>query len=74
MMQNAQAEAQRIGISLQDFIRMLMAMYFVNPTSGHVISRDQSLWENARKEIKIGQYIPVKNKKELHTYLKSITS
>lgn len=31
ILRNAQNEAERIGISLQDFIRMLMASYFANP-------------------------------------------
>ena len=73
ILQNAQSEARRIGISLQDFIRMLMATYFANASSIRTISRDQALWNRAQEEIKTGQYTPVKNKKELNTYLDSLT-
>ena len=33
ILQNAQAEAERIGITVQDFIRMLMGTYFSNANS-----------------------------------------
>lgn len=69
---NAQSEAQRIGISLQDFIRMLMATYFANAASIRTISRDQALWERAREEVESGQYTAVKSKKELHAYLDAL--
>lgn len=74
ILQNAQNEAGRIGISLQDFIRMLMATYFANSGSIRMISRDQALWNQAQEEIKTGQYTAVKNKKELNTYLDSLTA
>lgn len=74
ILRNAQSEARRIGISLQDFIRMLMATYFANAASIRTISRDQALWERAGEEIKSGQYIAVKSKKELHAYLDSLSA
>lgn len=73
ILQNAQGEAHRIGISLQDFIRMLMATYFANSRAMGAITREQALWENAQNEIKNGQYTTVKNKKELHTYLDELS-
>ena len=72
ILRNAQHEAQRIGISLQDFIRMLMATYFANSSSIRMISRDQALWGRAKEEINRGQYTTVKNKTELHDYLDSL--
>jgi len=74
ILHNAQTEAHRIGISLQDFIRMLMATYFANAASVRAVSRDQSLWERAQEEIKSGQYTTVKTKKELHAYLDSLNA
>ncbi len=71
---NAQREAQKIGISLQDFIRMLMAMYFARSAPTDMFSRDQALWERAREEIKNGQYISVKNKQELRAYLDALNT
>lgn len=72
ILQNAQSEARRIGISLQDFIRMLMATYFANASSIRTISHDQTLWNRAQEEIKTGQYTPVKSKKELRAYLDAL--
>ena len=72
ILRNAQHEARRIGISLQDFIRMLMATYFANATSVRAITRDQRLWEKTQEEINSGQYTTVKNKTELHDYLESL--
>ncbi len=74
ILRNAQSEAQRIGISLQDFIRMLMATYFAHAASIRTIPRDQALWERAREEIKSGQYTAVKSKKELHAYLDALNA
>jgi hypothetical protein len=48
---HAEAEARRIGISLQDFIRMLMATYFANAQSVRAVSRDSALYDQAQKEI-----------------------
>ena len=72
ILHNAQTEARRIGISLQDFIRMLMATYFANSGSIRMISRSQAVWDRAQEEIKSGQYTTVKNKTELHDYLDSL--
>ncbi len=72
ILHNAQSEARRIGISLQDFIRMLMATYFANARSIRTISRDQALWDRAQEEIKSGEYTPVKNRKDLHAFLDSL--
>lgn len=74
ILHNAQNEARRIGISLQDFIRMLMATYFANFGSIRMISRDQALWDRAQEEIKTGQYTSVKNRKELNTYLDALAA
>jgi len=51
LLQNSKVEAERIGISLQDFIRMLMTTYFANAKSIRAISRDQALLNRATKEI-----------------------
>ena len=73
MLQHAQTEAGRIGISLQDFMRMLMATYFANARSLRGISRDQELWEHAKDEIANGQYTSVKTKKEFRLYLDALS-
>lgn len=72
ILQNAQEESRRIGISLQDFIRMLMATYFANSNAVRAISRDQALFDRAKQEIRTGAYTKVRNKKELDRYLKSL--
>jgi len=69
IMQNAKIESQRIGISLQDFIRMLMATYFANAGAIRSISRDQALFNRAQQEIKNGEYISISGKTGLNTYL-----
>lgn len=66
---NAEAESKRIGISLQDFIRMLMGTYFANANSIRAVSRDQALYDRAQQEIQAGKYTEVKNKQELDAYL-----
>ncbi len=71
---NAEAEARRIGISLQDFIRMLMATYFANTQSVRVVSRDQSLYDQAQQEIKAGSYTRVASQKELDGYLHKLNT
>lgn len=74
ILSNAEAEARRIGISLQDFIRMLMATYFANAQSVRSISRDQALYDRAQQEIKNGSYTRVENHRELEGYLKKLNS
>lgn len=71
---NAETEALRIGISLQDFIRMLMATYFANTQSVRAVSRDQTLYDQAQNEIKSGTFTRVKNKRELNDYLNKLNS
>jgi hypothetical protein len=65
---NIQIEAERIGISLQDFIRMVLSVYFSKSESLKNIS-DLVLFERAKKELKTGKYKAVKSKKELEQYL-----
>lgn len=74
ILENAETEARRIGISLQDFIRMLMATYFANAQSIRVVSRDQALYDQAQNEIQSGSFIRVKNKRELKGYLNNLNS
>lgn len=69
ILQNAQAESERIGISLQDFIRMLMGTYFSNASSIRAISKDQVLLERAQSELARGEYTEVNNPKELQKRL-----
>ena len=69
---NTQKEAARIGISLQDFIRMLLATYFSRSESISCISRDKILWLKAKKEIKAGEYRKITNSKELKEYLSNL--
>ena len=71
---NAQEEAKRIGISLQDFIRTLLATYFANARSIRMMPRDQELFDRAQREIQAGAYTEIGNKKELKTYLDRLSS
>lgn len=69
MLQNARAEAGRIGISLQDFIRMLMATYFANAHAVQAVSHDQAFFKQAKREIKAGQFTPITTPEQLTSYL-----
>lgn len=69
---NAQGEAKRIGISIQDFIRMLMSTYFANPTSIRSISREQALIDRAELDIKNGNYTEITSKKQFDAHFKKL--
>lgn len=69
ILENSTQEAQRIGISLQDFIRMLLATYFARSESIRSISRDKMLLKRAEKEIANGEYTDVTNTQDLKRYL-----
>lgn len=71
---NAQEEAKRIGISLQDFIRMLMATYFSSPRSMRATPRDRELFDRTEREIQNGNYAEVRSQKELSAYLDKLSS
>ena len=71
IMQNSAAEAERIGISLQDFIRLLLATYFSRSEGITNVSRDKVLLDNAKSEIKKGKYKEFADTKELSEYLLS---
>ena len=71
---NAKVESERIGISLQDFIRMLMATYFAKSSSIQAINRDETLYNRATQEINLGQFKTVKNRSDLVAYLKKLSS
>jgi len=72
ILRNAQNEAKRIGISLQDFIRMLMANYFAGFRPIKAMSREQALYERALGEIERGEYTEIKNVKELDEFLNKL--
>lgn len=71
---NAKGEATRIGISVQDFIRMLMSTYFANPTSIRSISREQALINRAELEISRGEYTEITSKKQFDAHFKKLKS
>lgn len=71
ILRNSAAEAERIGISLQDFIRLLLATYFSRSEGILNVSRDKILLDNAKREIKEGKYKEFKNTQELSTHLLS---
>lgn len=71
ILKNANAEAKRIGISLQDFIRMLLGSYFAAP----VMKKDQyyqKLLDQAHADIQAGRYTTVRTQKELSDHLDSL--
>ncbi len=69
ILRNTKSEATRIGISVQDFIRMLMATYFARSGSIRAISRDEALLDRAEQEIEKGKYTRVSTSKQLQKYL-----
>lgn len=71
---HAQEEAKRIGISLQDFIRTLLATYFANARSIRMMPRDQELFNRAKREIQTGAYTEIRSKKELRAYFDRLNS
>ena len=72
ILSHAKGESERIGISLQDFIRMLMATYFANALSIRAISCDQTLFSNAQTEIQKGDYTRVRDRNALDTHLDTL--
>ena len=72
ILRNAQNEAKRIGISLQDFIRMLMANYFAGFGPVKTVSRDQALYERALGEINRGEYTKISSKKEFDEFFRKL--
>jgi hypothetical protein len=71
LVKNAQREASRIGISLQDFIRMLLGNYFAKP----VFEKEeyyQKLLDQAHADIQAGRYTTVRTAKELNKHLNSL--
>jgi len=72
ILENARLEANRIGISLQDFIRMLLGSYFAKTKDMAVINQDIVLLENAHQDIKAKKYKKIKDSKELSNYLENL--
>ena len=66
---NASFEASRIGISIQDFIRVLLSTYFAKSEAINAISQDKSLLKNAKQEIEAGRYTKINASRELEKYL-----
>ncbi len=66
---NILSEANRIGISIQDFIRMLLSTYFAKTESINSISQDKILLNQAKKEIKAKKYVSINSSKELEDHL-----
>lgn len=70
--ENAKQESDRIGISLQDFIRMLMGTYFANTNSINSVSRNSALLKVAKKEISEGKFTTINNAQDLDKYLNAL--
>jgi hypothetical protein len=66
---NASFEANRIGISVQDFIRMLLSTYFAKSDAIMAISQDNNLLKNAKQEIKSNNYSIINSSKQLNKHL-----
>jgi len=69
---NSRIEAERIGISVQDFVRMLLATYFAHAPSIKAISKEQTLYQEALNDIKSGRFTVVKKTDDLDNYLQSL--
>lgn len=72
ILQHAKNESTRIGISLQDFIRMLMATYFANGGSIRALSHDFAFFNQAQKEIQEGKFTTTASPKEINEHLQSL--
>lgn len=73
ILQNAKQEADKIGISLQDFIRMIMGNYFASSKPVYTsVSRDSILLAEAKKEIANGEYDVINNAQDLDKYLETL--
>jgi len=72
ILRNSEQEASRIGISVQDFIRLLLATYFSRSESIQAISRDAILLKGAQQEIGAGQYSELGNANDLQEHLLSL--
>ncbi|MBU0978404.1 MAG: hypothetical protein ABIJ03_03575 [Patescibacteria group bacterium] len=72
ILQNTQIESKRIGISIQDFVRMLLATYFAHAPSLTAINHDRVLYQEALKDIKHGCFTDVSNVEELNYYLQTL--
>ena len=71
ILQNSTTEAERIGISLQDFIRLLLATYFSRSQGIMNVSRDRVFLDNAKREIEKGEYKQFNSGEKLADYLMS---
>lgn len=69
---NARTESERIGISVQDFVRMLLATYFAHAPSIKAISKEQTLYQEALDDLNNGRYHTVESAKELNIYFDSL--
>lgn len=77
---HAEGEADRIGISLQDFIRMLLATYFAQARAIQAVSRvsygSQAWWESGEArvdaEIQNKQYTKFATMDDAVDYLKHL--
>ena len=72
MLQNVRMESQRIGISVQDFMRTLLATYFAHASSIRAITSDDERYQHALQEISNGKFSTVKSQKELSTHLQAL--
>jgi len=72
LLSNSTQEARRIGISVQDFMRLLLATYFSRSESITALSRDKMLLDSARKEIAKGYYTEIKSPAHLRKHLLSL--
>jgi antitoxin component of RelBE/YafQ-DinJ toxin-antitoxin module len=73
ILRHAKNESARIGISLQDFIRMLMATYFANGRAVRSLSHDQAYFDQAQREIREGKFTTINSDSELDAHLQSLT-
>ncbi len=69
LLHNSQTEATRIGISVQDFIRLLLASYFAQSESLTAIKRDKALIERAQQELATRQYTEFKSSAKFQEHL-----
>lgn len=72
ILRNTQAESERIGISVQDFIRMLLASYFAHTPSLKASSSDETRYHQALREVAEKVYTVVSDEKGVTEHLSKI--
>ncbi|HOZ03681.1 MAG TPA: hypothetical protein PKX78_04300, partial [Candidatus Woesebacteria bacterium] len=70
LMEKTRAEAEQIGVSVQDLIRMLLISYFARGLVSFTGHKSSSPKDKVMDYLKQGHLIQITNKQELNDYFK----